>query len=187
MPDGILYCLNINWTIPFQVRSRSPGIFKMKVYLTTVNNRFQPLPIFDHKKLHLRLCIGFEWNIVTWSTKILKAIWGTPLWSRAILGKYETLTLLHALKIHSQMIFGFRFTGWTKWSYYQFIDAHRFWLCYKFQCSILSKGTLPFDFIKYNLIRKLAYKVKSWSHNWERLTTCQSFFSNYAVLIQQLY
>ena len=183
MLDGILYCLNLNWTIPFQVRSRSPGMFKMKLYVTTVNNSFHSLPIFGYKKLHLRFCKGFELNIVTWSMKILKGIWGAPLWSRAILGKHEKLTLLDALKIHSQIIFAFHFIGWTKWSYYQFIDIHRFWLCYKFQCSIFSKGALAFDFIKYNLIWKLAYKVKSWSHNWERLTTCQSFL---IFVIQQL-
>ena len=113
-----------------------------------------------------------------------KVFGGAPLWSRAILGKYEKLTLLDALKIHSQMIFAFHFIEWTKWSYYQFIDVHRFWLCYKFQCSIFSKGTLAFDFIKYNLIWKLAYKVKSWTHNWEGLITCQSFLIS---LIQQLY
>ena len=37
---------------------------------------------------------------------------------------------------------------------------HKLWLCYKFLCSILSKGTQPFDFIKPNVISKLTYKVK---------------------------
>ena len=40
---------------------------------------------------------------------------------------------------------------------------HRLWLCYKFLCSIFSKHTQPFDFIKDNVIRKLAYKVKDIS------------------------
>ena len=35
----------------------------------------------------------------------------------------------------------------------------RLWLC-KFFCAAFNKGTQPFDFIKYNVIRKLAYKVK---------------------------
>ena len=39
-------------------------------------------------------------------------------------------------------------------------DSHRLWLCHKFLCSIFSKGTQPFDFIKCNIIRKLAGKVK---------------------------
>ena len=33
---------------------------------------FQPLPIFCHKELQLRGYTGLEWNIVTWSTKILR-------------------------------------------------------------------------------------------------------------------
>ena len=37
---------------------------------------------------------------------------------------------------------------------------HRLWQCYKFLCSIFSKATQPFDFIKWNIIWKLGYKVK---------------------------
>ena len=44
---------------------RSPVTFKMKLYVTTVNNSFQPLTIFSHKELHLRCHIGPELNIVT--------------------------------------------------------------------------------------------------------------------------
>ena len=33
---------------------------------------------FCLKKLHLRCCIGFELNILTWSTKVLKGIGGKP-------------------------------------------------------------------------------------------------------------
>ena len=41
----------------FRVGSSSPVTCKMKLYVTTVNNSFQPLPIFCHKELHLRGCI----------------------------------------------------------------------------------------------------------------------------------
>ena len=155
----------------------------MKLYVTTVSDSFHPLPIFGHKKLHLRICIWFELNIVTWSTKILKGIWGGAPCDQEQSWENMKNSLLDALEIHCQMIFAFHFVEWTKWIYYQFIDVHRFWLCYKFQCSIFSKGTLAFDFIKYNLIWKLAYKVKSWMHNWEGLTACQSFLIS---VIQQL-
>ena len=46
---------------------------KTKLYVTTVNNSFQPLPIFRHKELHLRFCVGLELSIVI-STKILKGM-----------------------------------------------------------------------------------------------------------------
>ena len=64
MPDGILYCLNLNVSMGFKVGFRSRITFKTKFYVTTVNNSFQQLPIFCHKKLHLRCCTKFEWNIV---------------------------------------------------------------------------------------------------------------------------
>ena len=41
--DGILYRLNLNWSMHFRVGSRSPLAFKTKLYVTTVNNSFQPL------------------------------------------------------------------------------------------------------------------------------------------------
>ena len=44
---------------------KSPATFKMKLYVTTANNSFQPLTIFCHKELHLRCHIGPELNIVT--------------------------------------------------------------------------------------------------------------------------
>ena len=47
----------------FRVRSRNHVTFKTKLYVTTVNNSFQPLPNFCHKELHLRCCIGFGLNI----------------------------------------------------------------------------------------------------------------------------
>ena len=57
---------------------RSPVTFQTKFYVTTVDS-FQPLPIFCHKELHLWCHIGLELNIVTSSTKTLKAIRGHPL------------------------------------------------------------------------------------------------------------
>ena len=38
--------------------------------------------------------------------------------------------------------------------------SRRLWLCYKFLCTIFSKGTQPFDFIKRNVIQKFGCKVK---------------------------
>ena len=64
----------------FRVGFRSPVTYRIKFYVTTVNNSFQPLPIFCHKELHLRCCIKLELNIVTWSIKILKGIrWHPPI------------------------------------------------------------------------------------------------------------
>ena len=125
MLDGILYCLNLNWALPFWVRSRSPDTFKMMLCVTTLNNSSQGLPIFGHGKLHLRCSTGCELNIVTWSTKILKGIGGTPT-IECSLGKIEILTLLDVLKIHSQRFFALRFIELTKWSY-QLIDVRRFY------------------------------------------------------------
>ena len=70
MPDGILPYLNLSMC--FRVGSTSPVTFKMKLSVTTVNYSFQLFPIFCHKKLHLRCCIGLELSIVISSTKILK-------------------------------------------------------------------------------------------------------------------
>ena len=72
-------------TLPFYgknlgVRFQAWGVlshFKRKLYITTVNS-FQPLPIFCHNEVHLRCHMGLELNIVTWSTKTLKAISGHP-------------------------------------------------------------------------------------------------------------
>ena len=72
MPAGILPYLNLSmW---FRVGSTSPVTFKMKLSVTTVHYSFQLCPIFCHKKLHLRCCIGLELSIVISSTKILKGI-----------------------------------------------------------------------------------------------------------------
>ena len=119
MVEGILYCLNLDLSMDFRVRSRSPVTFKRKLYVTTVNNSFQSLPIFYHKELQLRCCIGLDLNNVTWSTKILKGTGDhpsptpSPLYthihthtlSSATLGKYLKLTLLDALTTHLQRFF----------------------------------------------------------------------------------
>ena len=44
----------------------------------------------------------------------------------------------------------------------ELISTHccRLWHSCKFKCSLFSKARQPFDFIKPNVIRKLAYKVK---------------------------
>ena len=101
MADGILYCLNLNLSMYFRVGSRSPVTFKTNLYVTTVNNSFRLLA--SSLMLHRR-----ELNNMTWSTKILKSIEGhlPPfLLSSSLLGKYEKLTLIDALKIHFQRFF----------------------------------------------------------------------------------
>ena len=97
MADGILYCLNLNWSIHFRVGSRGLATFKTKFYVTSANNSFQSLPNFCHKEFHLWCCIGLELNIVTWSTNILKGIEGyTPLppWLNATLVFHIKLNFL---------------------------------------------------------------------------------------------
>ena len=78
MPDGLLFCLNLNLSMCIRVRSRSPATFKTKLYVTKANNSVQPLTTFYHKQLHLRSCIGLELdNSVTCSLKVVKSIEGT--------------------------------------------------------------------------------------------------------------
>ena len=101
------YCLNLNLSMHFRVRSRSPVTFKAKLYVTTVNNNFQPLPISRHKGLHLRCCIGLKLSIVTWSTKIIKGIGvhlAHPI-TKCNLGKIWKSTLQDALKLYLQRFF----------------------------------------------------------------------------------
>ena len=50
---------------------------------------------------------------------------------------------------------------------------------FKFLCSILSKGTSPFDFIKGNVIRKLAYKVKYISEIKEEMYSTMNSYYKY--------
>ena len=53
MTDGILYCLHLNLYISeSDLGTLSP------------NNSFQRLPIFCHKELHLRCCIGLGYCIL---------------------------------------------------------------------------------------------------------------------------
>ena len=44
-------------------------------------------------------------------------------------------------------------------------------------CSIFSKGTQPFDYIKRNIIRKLAYEVKYTSQINGGLIICRLWFN----------
>ena len=75
MPDGILYCLkNLNLSMSYRDGSRSPVTFKTKLSVRTVNNSFQLFFIFCHKELHLRRCIGLEWNIVIGPMEIQGAL-----------------------------------------------------------------------------------------------------------------
>ena len=86
MPDGIFYCLNLNWATHFRVEYRNSVTFKTKLYIKTVNNSFQPLAIFGHKDLHLWYCTGLELNTATF-TKILKGIGGGIPMTEYNLGK----------------------------------------------------------------------------------------------------
>ena len=65
MADEKLYCLNLNLSMHFRVSTRSPVTFKIRLYVTTVNNSFQTLPIFCYEEVHLGGCIGLDLNIVT--------------------------------------------------------------------------------------------------------------------------
>ena len=129
----------------FRVWPRSLLKSLMKLSATAVNNSIQQqylLPLFCHKELHLRCYIGFVLNIVTWSMSILKSIRWYLLWSSAILGKYEKLTLLDALKKHFLVFcitlnfFAFNIK-WIKWiKSNESTHWHKLWLCYKFLRSI---------------------------------------------------
>ena len=48
----------------FKILSKSPVTVNMKLYVTTANNSFHPLPIFSHKELHLIGHKGLDLNIV---------------------------------------------------------------------------------------------------------------------------
>ena len=39
-------------------------------------------------------------------------------------------------------------------------DWHRLWLFYNFFGGTFGKGTQPYDFLKFNVIQKLAYNIK---------------------------
>ena len=53
----------------FTVGSKSLVMFKVKLYVKSVNSSFQSLPIICHKELLLRCCIELDPNILTWWTK----------------------------------------------------------------------------------------------------------------------
>ena len=131
----MLYCRNLNLLMPFWVISRSPVLC---FYVTTVNNNFQPLPIFFVTKssiLDVACCIGppmIEYNI----GKTCKTY--PPRCPKSTFSEVFYIKLSNLASTH--------------W--------HRLWLCYKFLCCIFSKGIQPFDFIKHNIIWKLAYKVQ---------------------------
>ena len=101
MPDGILYCLNLNLSIRFRVSYRSPATLNAK----HCNNSQQPFSattnFFCHRELHLRGCVGLEVNIVTWYAKILKGFGGTLPMIELNLGKIW--------KTHSPNVFQINF------------------------------------------------------------------------------
>ena len=46
MAGEILSCPNLNLSMHFRAKSQSSVTFKTKLYVTTITNSFQPLPIF---------------------------------------------------------------------------------------------------------------------------------------------
>ena len=76
--------------------------------------------------------------------------------------KYEKLTLLDALKIPEvfRLIFFSFFLHLISNGLNESIIDIDCWFIHKFLCSIFSKGTQPFDFIKRTVIWKLGYKGK---------------------------
>ena len=86
-----LRAFNLNLSTSFRVVSRSPLTFKTKLSVTTINESFQLLPIFCHKELLFRCCIGLVLNIVAWYMKHLKDMRKHLQWSSTTLVKYEKL------------------------------------------------------------------------------------------------
>ena len=93
-----------------------------------------------------------------------KGYWGEPptSWLSATLGKYEKINILDALKTHFQRFFALNKVFCI---YYQigYISIHwlRLRLCYRILCSMFSKSTLLFDFIKRKRINWLNILVMS--------------------------
>ena len=79
------YFILLSKFICFRSGSRSPVTFKTNHSVATATT-VSIFPIFCNKELHFKCCLGVELNIVTWLS--------------AILGKYEKLILLDALKIY---------------------------------------------------------------------------------------
>ena len=115
--DGILYYLNnLILSLHFRGVSKSPVIFKMKLYVTTLKNSFQSWPIFCCKEIHFRCCLGVELNIWKGNKKSERYM-GQPIWLNTNLGKYEKLTLLDAPKIDFQKFFKLNFFALNiKWT-----------------------------------------------------------------------
>ena len=139
----------------------------MKLYVTTVNNSFQLLPNFCHKELNRRCCIELRLIIQKNSKRYLGAPTPPPPpmieWN---LRKIWKTCSPRCPKIHFQRFFALSFKhlisnglNWVNNNSLMLIVA--MWICgYKFLCSIFSKGTQRFDFIRRNVIQKLASKVK---------------------------
>ena len=150
MLHGILCCLYLNLPMCFRVRSRS-HVSLSQSYVTTFNNSFQPLPIFCHKKLHLRCCIGLELNLVT-SAKILKSI--------------GSIFPLPMIKCNLGKIWKIHCPRYPKTTFPDVFHIK----CFAFDinglngvrllCRNLVKDIQPFDFIKRNIIQQLAYETK---------------------------
>ena len=140
-----------------------PVTFKANFSEKTVNKTFQLSPISCHKELHLRCCRALELNILRRSMQIFKNTRGHLPWSSATLEKHENLTILHALKIHFQRFFELSFLHLISNGLKRKISTHwcRLWFCYTFLCSIFSKGTQTFNFIRPNIILKLTCKVNT--------------------------
>ena len=134
----------------FRVRSRS-HVSLSQSYVTTFNNSFQPLPIFCHKKLHLRCCIGLELNLVT-SAKILKSI--------------GSIFPLPMIKCNLRKIWKTHCPRYPKTTFPDVFHIK----CFAFDinglngvgllCRNLVKDIQPFDFIKRNIIQQLANETK---------------------------
>ena len=117
-----------------------PVTFKANFSEKTVNKTFQLSPISCHKELHLRCWRALELNIVPQSMQIFKNFEGTSPMIKCNLGK--------TWKSHHPTC-----PKKTHWC--------RLWFCYTFLCSIFSKGTQTFNFIKPIIILKLTCKVNT--------------------------
>ena len=85
----------------FRVGSRSPVTFRTKLYVTTVNSSFQPLPVLVTKSSLLDAAKAYTeyYNMIHKNSKRYQGALTMTL------KKYERLTFLDALKIHFQKFF----------------------------------------------------------------------------------
>ena len=120
-----LIYIYLNLNSSFSELYGSPITLNIMLYVTTVNNSYQPLHIFCHKELHFRGHIGLDLNIVTWFKKIPPS---SPYDQVQPWKIWKTHAPRYALKIHFQMFFALRFLNlvfrikffefnikWTKW------------------------------------------------------------------------